>query len=298
MISSFLYAGSALILTFFILQIALPNFNRQKRFAEQARLNLLREDQIQLEQDKVTSYIEHNIIGVIDNRFGLDRILGVEFRKKYQLLDKEMSYERFLADAFGKSCIIAAATLVLPYLFEDKLYIAIAPVALMLSFLFLFKEIDAEYKKRQSEIVKDIPNLIDKMMITLEAGKPFITTFQQIQRSSSSPRMKKMLNRLIANMGIMRQSDAIEQFARDTGIPEMYQFAVAVKIGIENGYEEAQPYFQSIKHDLRELRKTALEELTRSKPEKIKYLYAILALHAVICVGIAFFEIFKKVNQI
>jgi hypothetical protein len=46
---------------------------------------------------------------------------------------------------------------------------------------------------------------------------------------------------------------------------------------VESGYQSAETYFVNIENDLREVRQVAMEELTRSKPEKVYQLYLVLS---------------------
>jgi hypothetical protein len=282
----------------YLLHHVLPNFKTQKKYATTASL-LLKTD-IELKQQKnsaFSKFLAAKVVPTIENKVKFDYILGHNFRKMYQLLGKEETFEEMVANKITISLVGTLPFLALPIITSENLYFLALPIGFILFFFILMQAIRVEYKKRQSEIIRDLPQLIDKMLIALESGKPFITTFQQVQKSSG-PRMANMIKKLIADMQIMKATDALEIFAKDTGIPVMYQFAVACKIGIENGYEESQNYFYMIKDEMKELRKASLEELTRSKPEKVKLLYVLLVGHAFVAILIAFFEIFKQANEL
>src|SRR5690606_28331223 len=169
------------------------------------------------------------------------------------------------------------------------------PLFSILAFFVMLGGIKKSYQKRQREIVKDLPKLIFKLMVTLETGRPFIGALQRLEETSG-PRMRKMLGRLNANIQVMGIGRAIDQFAYETGVPVMREFAAAVKVGVHNGYSEAKEHFDSIKNELRELRLAALRETTRSNPEKVKFLYMLLALHAFGAVLIAFYAIFTQIQ--
>jgi Flp pilus assembly protein TadB len=296
--SSIILASGILIGISYLLHSILPNFKRQKKYTTTATQIL--KSELELKQGSkgaLTQLIAQKVVPTIERKVRIDTLFGRHFRKMYKLLDREESFEEMVGNKLTVSFVGVIPFFALPLVTKESLYFIGIPVWFIISFVLQMQGIKHQYKKRQMEISKDLPQLIDKMMIALEAGKPFIITFHQVQKSSG-PRMEKMLKKLISNMQVMKATDAIDLFARETNIPVMYQFAVACKIGIENGYEESQNYFHLIKNEMKELRKTALEELTKSKPEKVNFLYGILVLHALLAVLIAFFEIFKQVNQI
>ncbi|MMZ63255.1 hypothetical protein D1872_255000 [compost metagenome] len=185
----------------------------------------------------------------------------------------------------------------LPFIFKIPALLLALPVVIIVFYLAQLTEIRKEYKKRQDEIVRDLPQLISKMMIALETGKSFITTLQRLEETSG-PRMKRMLVRLNANVRIMKLTDAVDLFAAETDIPVMRDFAAAVKIGVNNGYVEAKKYFDNIKGDLKKLRLAALKDMTRSQPEKIKYLYLLNAFFAFGSVILSFSTIISEIQNI
>ena len=79
----------------------------------------------------------------------------------------------------------------------------------------------------------------------------------------------------------MRPTQALDIFADSFKMPVVTKFTSAVKIALEYGYESAESYFQTIEQDIMEVRRVAIEELTKSKPEKAYQLYMILMALAV-----------------
>jgi hypothetical protein len=53
-----------------------------------------------------------------------------------------------------------------------------------------------------------------------------------------------------------------------------------------------------IEQDIRELRKVALEELTKNKPEKVIILKALMITHAMAALAFTAVNLFKNINQI
>ena len=81
-------------------------------------------------------------------------------------------------------------------------------------------------------------------------------------------------------------------------MPIIIKSTKADKIGHKTNYEQAESYFVHIEEDIRELRKLALEELTRNKPEKVAALKVVMILHALTALGLTTFSMFSNLNRI
>ena len=275
-----------------VLQTVLPGFSWQKRYAvAAARLLKSHAELRRMGKDPISLYVADRLIPQLSARFSVFE----NMRKMYEALGRDKTFEEALADMAVKSLIGAVPFLVLPIITKAPITILAMPLFSILAFFVMLGGIKKSYQKRQREIVKDLPKLISKLMVTLETGRPFIGALQRLEETSG-PRMRKMLGRLNANIQVMGIGRAIDQFAYETGVPVMREFAAAVKVGVHNGYSEAKEHFDSIKNELRELRLVALRETTRSNPEKVKFLYMLLALHAFGAVLIAFYAIFTQIQ--
>lgn len=275
-----------------VLQTVLPGFSWQKRYAvAAARLLKSHAELRRMGKDPISLYVADRLIPQLSARFSVFE----NMRKMYEALGRDKTFEEALADMAVKSLIGAVPFLVLPIITKAPITILAMPLFSILAFFVMLGGIKKSYQKRQREIVKDLPKLISKLMVTLETGRPFIGALQRLEETSG-PRMRKMLGRLNANIQVMGIGRAIDQFAYETGVPVMREFAAAVKVGVHNGYSEAKEHFDSIKNELRELRLAALRETTRSNPEKVKFLYMLLALHAFGAVLIAFYAIFTQIQ--
>lgn len=212
------------------------------------------------------------------------------------LMGSNKSFARVIADQIIKAGIFAGCMLALPVITGFRGYIVLVPVAFVVLMIIQNREIYVDYRKWQNELIKDLPLLIDKIQISLEAGKPIIHALQQVYKTAS-PRLSVMLERLILDMQIMKQTAAMDKFARATGIPEMINFSAAVKIAIENGYDKSRSNFEILKEDIRKLRVISLNELTRSKPRNLRRLQLLMALNAAIAMGYTFYVIFTEANK-
>ncbi|MBY9079581.1 hypothetical protein KIH86_08455 [Paenibacillus sp. HN-1] len=278
-----------------LLHMLLPGFTREKRYATQALLlSKSAAERQRMQYDPITLAVADRLPG-LEKRLGLG-IIG-KLRRMYMVLDKEHSFEMEVAGILVKSVIGALPLAVLPFILGAPALLFAIPAGVVLFFALQLNEIPKAYKTRQMEITKDLPQLISKMMIALETGKSFITTIQRLEETSG-PRMKKMLARLNANLRVMNVGAAMDLFAKETGVPVMREFAAAVKIGNNAGYEEAKSYFESIKDELKKLRLVSLKEVTRNQPEKVKRLYVLVAVHAFIAVIMAFVAVMSEMQSI
>lgn len=292
LVSSILLFVAVLLITGIVVGLVIPNFNHEKRYAVQAaHLAMTHAELRRVRKDPVSLFVSNQL------QKHIPQFIGGRFRSMYLMLNKENTFEEELGDIAVKSLVACIPFIVVPFIFGIPALLLLLPIVGLVFFLAQLYEIPKLYKKRQDEIIKDLPQLISKMMIALETGKSFVTTIQRLEETSG-PRMRKMLARLNANLQIMKLSDAIDLFANEIDIPVMREFASAVKIGVNSGYEEAREYFQSIKGDLSKIRLASLKELTRSKPEKVKFLYVLVAAHAFAAVIIAFFAIFSNIKTL
>ncbi|GIP08236.1 hypothetical protein J1TS5_04060 [Paenibacillus macerans] len=296
LVSSMLLFLSVLILAGVGIGMFLPGFDLEKRYASQAALLMKNHKELRrLKMDPVTVFIADKWFPKL-SQLRLP-ILNGKLRRMYQLLGNENTFEEELADKLLKSVVGSLPFLVLPFLLHVPALFFVVPAAIAVFFFAQLNEISKAYKRRQDEIIRDLPQLISKMMIALETGKSFMTTIQRLEETSG-PRMKSMLSRLNTNIRIMKLTAAVDLFATETDVPIMRDFAAAVKIGVNSGYGEAKKYFDSIKGDLRKLRLVGLKELTRSQPEKIKYLYLLIAAHAFGAVILSFYAIFSEIQNL
>lgn len=293
------------IIIWLVLQIALPGFQKQKLYAKRAQEILLSEMQLVRKKDgAMITFVTDKLLPTVEKKFTLDQILGLSLRKEYDLLQFNVSYEHRIARMVVKSLVatfpllfLGGVLMLLPVPINKGAIFIVSPIFFTVVFLAQIQEIKKEYKKRQTEITKDLPLLIDKMVIALEAGRPFIETIQEVEKSSG-PRMKSMLKKLSADMRFKKPEEAIEAFAKSTGLQVMTNFSVAVKIGLNNGFDEAMSHFEDIKEDINELHKVRLEETTKNKPNGMYGLYALLIGHAFVAFLIAAVYIFSQFNEI
>lgn len=176
-------------------------------------------------------------------------------------------------------------------------YMALYPLGVFLITYRQYNNLRNKFKKWQIELVKDLPELIDKLRISFAGGRDHISALIQANESSG-PRMRIVVDQLINDLQYMRYNQAFDQFSNSLKIPAAAKFTAAMKISVEYGYEQAENYFRIIENDITELRRTAIEELTKSKPEKVYQLYLMVIALAIAALAIKGWEIFTAVNKI
>lgn len=281
-----------------ILNWLIPNFQREDKAARQAvHLSRSETEWRRIKKGRAVLYISENLLPKMQRRsnFNLDKLLGPKMRQMVDTIGKYDSLEEMIA---AKLVFAAVATLpiILIIIAAESLYFII-PIFFVVFFIKGIRDTRIHFLKIQREITKDLPKLIEKMMMALETGKSFVIVFRELELSSG-PRMKKMLKRLNANLQDMDHASAIEIFARETTIPVMMQFSQAVKIGLNSGFEEAKDHFEDIRAEILQLRKTALIEMTRSRPDRVKLLQFAIITCALGSVVICFVNIFSSMGKI
>jgi len=258
---------------------------------------ILTERELQKRQDGKLVSIVAALLAKLENVLDAEKFIGYNIKHMLSLMGEKRQPERIYADHIVTALLAGCAFLAVPFITGFIGYILLYPVGVAVILAGQAHRVRKRFKAWQAEIVKDLPELIDKMRISLASGKDYITALKTV-RDNSGPRLATMLEKLINDMQIMRPARALDEFATAFGMPVMVKFAAAVKVGIEAGYEQAEAYFAHIEHDIRELRKLALEELTRNKPEKVVFLKAVMVLHAIAAFALTAVHLFSNLYRI
>lgn len=227
----------------------------------------------------------------------LENLILTDMRNMLNLMGSKKSAETELAGYIIIGLGGALPLLAVPFITGFAGYIALYPVfALVLTYQQV-RSLSKKYRKWQLEITKDLPELIDKLRISFASGRDYVSAFKQA-RDNSGPRMRIIIDKLLNDLQYMRPAPALDLFAQSFKMPVVTKFASAVKIAVEYGYEAAENYFRIIETDITEVRRVAIEELTKSKPEKVYQLYLVLLSLAVGSLALKGWEIFSQVNKI
>lgn len=238
-----------------------------------------------------------NSIAKVQKSVDLESLIFFEFRNMLNLMGFKIRPEKEMAKYIIKGFIGALPILAVPILTGFTGYIILYPVFVAVLTYQQYLILRRQFKKWQTETIKDLPDLIDKLRISFASGRDYISAFNQA-KDNSSERMKIMIDKLINDFRFMRPSQALDLFAQAFKMPVVTKFASAIKIAIEHGYEKAENYFCIIESDITEIRQVSIEELTKSKPEKVYQLYLIMLLLSISSLAIKGWEIFSQVNKI
>jgi len=238
-----------------------------------------------------------DIIPRMQRVIDLDQLILSDLRNMLRLMGLKQRAEKELARLIFKGFIGALPVLMVPILTGFSGYVFLYPVFVLVLTYQQYMNLKKQYKKWQVELTKDLPELIDKLRISFASGRDYISAFNQA-KENSGPRIRNIIDKLINDLQCMRPAHALDLFAQSFNMPVVTKFTSAVKIAIEYGYETAENYFRIIEGDITEIRRVAIEEITKSKPEKVYQLYMILLILAIGSLTIKGWEIFSQVNKI
>lgn len=247
-------------------------------------------------ENKATQYIM-GILNWLNNYLDLQGLIIGNMQNMLILMEAPKRAERELAVFILYGLGGALPILAVPFITGYLGYIVLYPLAVGILIFQQFLKLQRQYRNWQVEITKDLPELIDKLRISFASGRDYIAAFAQA-RESSGPRMKNIIDKLIHDLQCMRPAQALDHFADAFKMPVVSRFASAVKIAVEYGYDASESYFKIIENDITEVRRVAIEELTKSKPEKVYQLYFILIALAGAALLIKGWEIFSQIEKI
>lgn len=270
---------------------------RMVRAMLRAREVILTERELEIARENGATRLVMGLLPRVQEVFDLENLILRDIRQINALMGKKSRAERELAVFIVHGLLGALPVLVVPFLTGFPGYFLAYPLAALVIAGQKYRRFKADYEQWQKEILKDLPDLIDKLRISFASGRDYLSAFMQA-RDSSGPKMRTMIEKLINDLQCMRPTQALDIFAESFKMPAVTKFTSAVKIAIEYGYESAENYFRTIENDIMEVRRAAIEELTKSKPEKVYQLYLVLLSLAVGSLLLKGWEIFSQVKEI
>lgn len=285
---------AAFLIVYTLLQLVLPGFKRHKAMADMALwVSKTEDERTDLEQNKMLIYLEQ---GLIKGKF-IDLVISKKYRQKFNALELGYTYERYLAKTILLSLLVIPLLPLLVVVTEEPLFYLGIPLLGGVFFMLGLREIEVKYRKRQRLLVRDLPNLIDKMISGLEVGTPLVEVFRVVSLQSS-PLLSKYLKEMITNSNRMSISAALSIFASRINIPVIYDFVRTAQIINDKGFYEAKSELVRIKERLRGLRKQSLQELTSRNPEKMNLYYILVIAHAFVFIFMGFINVFGLIGQL
>lgn len=294
MITSFFFGIAVILVVLPVLHVLLPGFERQRKLAHVASLLQKSESELALEKQNA---LLRSLARGLSSRPWIDVVFGKKLRSKYIKLQKKESYELFIAKTLLQSLLPGMVVIALGVVLSMPILFIMAPASVIL-FLFVgIQGVTSEHKKRENLLIRDLPNLINKMITALEVGKPLNVIFEEVSERCD-PLLGGMLVKLIADTHVMPMRDALQHFAKQVDIPVMYDFVSVTNIIMEKGFWEAEADLIGIKNDLRELRKLSLHELTKGSPAKMNRFYFTMIGHVLIFFFLLIIKMFSALNAL
>ncbi|MEC0167371.1 hypothetical protein [Paenibacillus graminis] len=286
MIPSILLGLALLLCSVPLLRLTVPGFERQKRAASVAEW--IAQGETGAADPGVVRWVAGRLPGVVTNS---------KWKLQYNRLGYRSSFELYMAGLLLQSLLPALLLLMLAMISGQWLLFGIGLIVSPLIFVLLIRRIHSAYQKRQIQLIADLPFLIGQMMTALEVGKPLTRIFQEVS-VQCGPILQTMLKRLVANMSIYSQRDALQLFAQEVDLPVMYDFVSVVNVVAEKGFHEAEDDLHMVKNGLRQLSKLALREKTRGNPGKMNWFYIAVVLHVLVFFGFMVVKIFGAINAL
>jgi Flp pilus assembly protein TadB len=228
-------------LTLTLFSVFFSKDNRVRKAILKAGNVVLSEKELQRRKHGKIISLVAELMPKIEKVVDFEKILGYDLRKMLTLMGEKKKPEHVYADHIVTALVASSTLLIIPFLTKSIGYIFLYPLGVMAIMFGQSQMVKKRYRAWQTEVVKDIPELIDKMRICLASGKDYISALKKVQENSG-PRLSNILDKLINDMQIMRPNQALDEFANAFGMPVMIKFVAAVKVGIEVGYELLRAY--------------------------------------------------------
>jgi Flp pilus assembly protein TadB len=281
----------------FLVSFLLGDKQTARQAIVRAGVVLLTEKELALaREDRLTRYV-WELIELSKKRVNLEGWVLGSMRKMLHLMGREKSAEKELSTYFVKALVLALPILIVPLITGFLGYVLLYPFFVGLLIVQFYRQLKKEYQQWQAQLIRDLPDLIDKLRISFASGRDYIAAFIQI-RDHSGMKMRGLIDKLISDLQYLPPAKALDLFAAAFQMPVVDRFVSAVKIAIKYGYQAADNYFQTIENDITEIRCVVIEELTKSKPEKIYQLYVLIFALVISALALKAWELFSQLGTI
>ncbi len=141
-------------------------------------------------------------------------------------------------------------------------------------------------QKRQQEIAQSLPDILDQVTISVEAGLGFNSALSHVAATVDSP-LSEELGHTLQDMKVgMTRATAFDNLTYRTDVPELRQFVVALQQAEKLGVPIAQ-VLRSQSKELRVIRRQRAEEMAQKLPVKMILPLVLFILPALIIVVLA-----------
>ncbi|MDR1194184.1 MAG: hypothetical protein LBK98_08500 [Peptococcaceae bacterium] len=282
-----------------VLQYLLGQIERWRRPYKQAGVAALGEEGWRRRQERDSRGLRR-MMRVMDRGASLIRVEQTywdRLDRRLGLMGKKAAGRETLALLMLRCLLYALPALSLPVLLGGWWKALFYPVAVAVLFRQEVKSLDRQYGQWQKSLVRDIPEVMDRLRICFASGRDYLSALRQAQ-SAGGPAMGRVLSQLIHDIQSMGSAAAFRLFSLSFDLPAVQKLASALMLAVESGYGAAEAYFNSIEGELTALRQEAAEALTKSKPEKVYQLYGLLFALAVGALLLKGWEIFQQVGRL
>ena len=148
--------------------------------------------------------------------------------------------------------------------------VLVALICLVIGYLAPNAWLDRKVSERQGLIERQLPDVIDQLTVSVEAGLGFDAAMARSAEGRRGPladELKRVLQDL--QVGVGRQ-DALERMVERTDVADLRQFVVAVRQSSKHGLPIAR-ILRVQSQELREKRRSRVEEKAGSLPVKIVF---------------------------
>lgn len=130
--------------------------------------------------------------------------------------------------------------------------------------------LDRKAGERQGLIERQLPDIIDQLSVSVEAGLGFDAAMARSAEGKSGP-LAEELTRVLQDLqvGVPRQ-DALERMVDRTDVPDLRQFVVSIRQSTKHGLPIAR-ILNVQSQELRDKRRSRVEEKAASLPVKIVF---------------------------
>ncbi len=211
------------------------------------------------------------------------------------LHEKGWTVERMLVIRFVTLVVGGVLALLVLSSGSDRQSLGLAALIAVLSYLGPEAMLDRKAGERQGLIEKQLPDIIDQMTVSVEAGLGFDAAMARSAEGRSGP-LADELTRVMQDLqvGVSRQ-EALDRLVARTDVPDLKAFVVAVRQSTRHGLPIARVlHVQSL--ELREKRRARVEEKAAQLPVKIVFplVFCILPALFVVILGPAGIDVFEN----
>lgn len=130
--------------------------------------------------------------------------------------------------------------------------------------------LDRKAEERQGLIERQLPDVIDQLSVSVEAGLGFDAAMARSAEGRTGP-LAEELTRVLQDLqvGVPRQ-DALERMVERTDVPDLRQFVVSIRQSTKHGLPIAR-ILNVQSQELRDKRRSRVEEKAASLPVKIVF---------------------------